>query len=370
MIVVVAPEPARWIDPVVAAEGGGAAAVWAPWAMPPRSADLPGAAGRFGRRRQQAGADSIAAWPLVELAMRLWSRGRVDRQLRASFATRAAADLWAAARLRRRAVQTVIAPSLGARAAFAEARRRGARTVLVCDLPLLRRLHRDLDLAAEQYPARRFLRRYRADHAVIARQESELVLADVVLVRGAYAREACLELGVEPDRIVAMPPSVTARPARQDPAAPPAAPPQTAARPDIAHSRRLTPPAPAAGAILLAGLAAARHGVDAALEAVAARGRTLWVRVGEGTEPEDLLTRPGVARAPAAAYERLEGVAAVIAPAWCECYPPEVAMAVALGVPVIASRAAAGFAEVVEVVPGAVEPIAAALDRALQPGRR
>jgi hypothetical protein len=66
----------------------------------------------------------------------------------------------------------------------------------VLDVPLLRALHRDLDRAAAVWPERSFLRRFRAPSWAIARQEAERVLADLVLVRGAYAHALCLADGI------------------------------------------------------------------------------------------------------------------------------------------------------------------------------
>ena len=225
---------------------------------------------------------------------------RTDRRYRADFVLRAAIDAWAAAEVRRRRPRLVIAPSLAARRTFAAARAAGAATVLVLDVPLLRALHRDLDRAAERWPERAFLRRFRAPSWAIARQEAERVMADLILVRGAYAHALCLADGVPVARLARLP----LRPARPLPA-----------------------PAAPTGRVRLAGLAAARHGVDTALAAARALGLALAVRIGEGSEPADLARRPGVVTG--------EGPAdAIICPAICETYPDEVR---ASGVPVIAS---------------------------------
>ena len=237
---------------------------------------------------------------VVDLAIRVLARGRTDRRYLAELARRAAVDAWVAREVARRRPEVVIAPTLAARRTFATARAVGARTVLILDLPLLRALHRDLDRAAAVWPERRFLRRFRAPAWAIARQEAERVLADRIVVRGPYARalciadgvaEGCLELSdAPPPRVVAPPPRVTGR-------------------------------------LRLAGLAAARHGIDTALAAARLLGKTLVVRAGEGTEPADLLARAGVA-------VDAGPVDAIICPAVCECYPPELRTS---GIPVIAS---------------------------------
>ncbi len=178
--------------------------------------------------------------------------------------------------------------------------------MLVLDVPLLRALHRDLDRAAERWPDRAFLRRFRAPSWAIARQEAERVMADLVLVRGAYAHALCLADGVPEARLARLPlPTPPPLPA------PPA----------------LPPPAAPTGRVRLAGLAAARHGVDTALAAARALGLELVVRIGEGTEPADLARRFGVST-------RGGPVDAILCPAVCETYPDELR---ATGVPVVAS---------------------------------
>jgi hypothetical protein len=199
----------------------------------------------------------------------------------------------------------VIAPSLAARRTFAAARELGARTELVLDLPLLRALHRDLDRAAAVWPERAFLRRFRAPSWATARQEAERVLADTILVRGAYARSLCLADGIPAAKLATLP-------------LPPA--------PVLP-----TPPAPT-HRIRLAGLAAARHGIDTALAVARLLDKTLVVRVGEGTEPAGLADLRGVAVDD-------DPVDAIICPAVCETYAPELR---ALGIPVIASPMASG----------------------------
>lgn len=300
-IAIVAAAAGRALDALVAAcREVDATELWAPLATPAWLARAPGPVGRYARRRHvphDAAAPHLLA---AEAGFRAWARGRTDRRYQADFVLRAAIDAWAAREVRRRRPRIVIAPSLAARRTFAAARAIGAATVLALDVPLLRALHRDLDRAATAWPARGFLRRFRAPSWAIARQDAERVLADLVLVRGGYAHALCLDDGVPAARLARLP--APPLPAWPRPGAP-------------------------TGRIRLAGLAAARHGVDVALEVARALGKTLVVRVGEGTEPADLAQRAGV--------DVDDGpVDAIVCPAICEAYPAEVR---ATGIPVIAS---------------------------------
>jgi hypothetical protein len=234
----------------------------------------------------------------VDLALRVWARGKTDRRYLGDFARRAALDAWFAREVRRLRPETVIACSLAARRTFAAAKSIGARTMLVVDLPLLRALHRDLDRAATHWPERTFLRRFRAPSWAIARQEAERVLADLVFVRGPYARSLCLADGIAPQRLAPLPTRVIS----------------------------IEKPTHPTNRIRLAGLAAARHGIDTALAAARLAGKTLVVRIGDGTEPSNL-GQLGVATDDGP-------VDAVICPAVCETYAPELAIT---GLPVIAS---------------------------------
>jgi hypothetical protein len=279
----------------------------APAAAPAWLARAPGRLGAFARRRSDGEGRGAPLRLAVEGALALWARGATDRRYRAELARRVAIDAWSAREIRRRRPAVVVAPSLAARRSFAAAREIGARTVLVLDLPLLRALHRDLDRAAEVWPERRFLRRYRAPAWAIAAQEAERVLADEIRVRGAYARATCIADGIAPARLV------------EQPLPPP---------PALARATAPT------GRVRLAGLAAARHGVDTALAATRALGLVLVVRAGEGTEPADLLARPGVVA------DDGSPVDAVVCPAVCETYAPEVRGAAIAGLPVVASPGA------------------------------
>jgi len=312
-IAIIAAAPAPLLARLVAdCASLGSCEQWTPNAAPPWLARAPGPLGPFARRRivgDIAGDGAprpslsrglLSPGLLADAALHAWAGERTDRRYLAELAKRVALDAWAAARVRRHRPQIVVATSLGARRTFAAARAVGARTVLVLDLPLLRALHRDLDRAARVWPHRAFLRRFRAPSWAIARQEAERVLADVILVRGPYARSLCLADGIPAERLAELP---------------------RGAGPQLASSATPT------GRLRLAGLAAARHGVDTALAAAQRLGKTLVVRIGEGTEPADLARLPGVATDDGP-------VDAIVCPAICEAYPPEVR---ASGLPVIAS---------------------------------
>lgn len=347
MIAIVVPEPAAWparvaalaaaIDPDVR--------VFAPWAIPDL-APVRAVSRRvaFVRRRlARHRCETVPGWPLVELALSAWIGERADRRLRALFLRRAAVDRLAAARLARaRDLRAVIAPAAAAERTFAAAARAGARTLLLDDLPSLRQLQEDLDGAAERHPDCRFLCRFRAGPAVLARQEVEWALADRILVRGAFARAVRAAAGVAADRLIDWPdplPAVDVPRARGGP-----------------------------GRALLAGLAAARHGTCEALALAESRpDLEILVRAGEGLEPAGLLDHPRVRPASAAELARLDGVALLIAPSWCESYPDELARAVSHGVPVIGTERAAGFVDLdgLAVAPGDVGALSAAIDMAI-----
>ena len=348
MIVLVAPEPAAWIAPVAAAAlRAGPVVIFAPWALPPALTALSSAAPLRRRALTVAPLRTLPGWIAVEALARLWSRSRTDRQMRARFALRGAVDALAA-RWLPRGCEVVIAPALAARRTFAEAIVRGAATVLVEDLPSLRALHADLDAAAARHPAARFLGHFRASPAVVAAQEAERVLARCVLVRSHHARSQ--HGGRPPGAMLDLPTALIAT---------------TAAQGTQAGSTRR---------VLLAGLAAARHGTFEALDAIQGRPIELVVRAGEGTEPADLLHRPQVRASTRDERERLAGIDLVLAPSWCESHAPEVALAAAMGVPVVATRRGAGLVDLAlagaEVSPGDALGLAAAIDRALALGPR
>ena len=297
MIAIVAPAPGPLLEPLRALCKA-PTELWTPLAAPAWLQRMPGPIGEFARRR---GTGDRAAPALlgIDATLRAWAGTQTDRRYLAEFARRVAIDHWAAREVERTRPRVVIAGSLAARRTFAAARSVGATCVLVLDVPLLRALHRDLDRAAAVWPSRSFLRRFRAPSWAIARQEAERVLADLILVRGAYARSLCLADGIPEARLAMLP-----------------APPPPVITPGT-RTRR----------IRLAGLAAARHGIDTAVAAARAVGATLVVRIGEGTEPANLAMLPGIATDAAP-------VDAIICPAVCETYPPELR---AIGIPIIAS---------------------------------
>jgi hypothetical protein len=314
VIAIVRAAPGALLDPLIATcRDVAATEVWSPLAAPAWLARAPGALGRFARRRARQHDEGTAHLALaersafallaVDMVLRAWARTDTARSYTAELARRIAIDAWAAREVMRRRPRVVIAGSLAARRTFAAARAIGARCVLALDLPLLRALHHDLYRAARAWPTRAFLRRFRAPTWAIARQEAERALADLILVRGAYAHALCIADGVRDDQLARLP----------DQPAPTVAPPAASS--------------PRTGRIRLAGLAAARHGIDTALMAARALGTTLVVRTGEGTEPADLAHLPGVAVDDGP-------VDAIICPAICETYAPELRTS---GVPVIAS---------------------------------
>jgi len=302
---IVAGEPSSWIEPLRARLGP--ARVFAP-----RAADV-----------------------LARATSRAWARGAADRILSLRFLRRRLVGELAARVLPRDAT-AVYAPCGAADRVFAVARQRGIKTVLVHDLPSLRELHADLDVAAGRFPDCVFLRRFRATRADVVRQETERALADEILVRGEHARALVIERGAEASRVHRMP----------EKAPPP-------------RARAPVPPTPT---LLLAGYAAARSGTNEALALLDELPlATLLVRAGDGTEPARFLRHPRVRVSSAVERRELRGVSAVIAPAWCESYPPEVTLAHALGVPVIGTLRAMGFVPGTVVARGDVRALASAI---------
>ena len=372
-ILVVAPEPAAWLAPLVAraAELAQVAAdqvvVLAPWATSGALAMVSAwGFGRIGRALERrtlqlpARVETQPGFLAFEAALLAWAGRDTARRLRARFLLRRAVGRLAAHLVSdgrddraRDQLVAVIAPSGAAERPFAQARSRGVARVLVEDLPGLRRLHADLDAAVRAHPDARFLSRYRAPARVVARNEAERVLATRILVRSDYARDALIDAGLAPGQLAALPEAALAPPDGAHASARPARP---------AHEGRCM-------TILLAGPATARGGSYEALRVLdALPSLTLLVRAGEGLEPAALLAHPRVRRASARELTTLDGVDAVIAPAWCESHPPEVALARARGLPAITTRPAAGFASEdphAQLVPGDVPSLVAATARAV-----
>jgi hypothetical protein len=337
MIAINAPEPVAWLPRAIElAAARDEVRVLAPWALADHAVSRALARTDFARRRILRH-DHIAwpGWPLAELAQAVWMRGRADRRLRGLFDRRNLVDRLAAAWLARAAdLRGVIAPSAAAQRSFAVAAARGARCTLIEDLPSLRQLQDDLDRAAAVHPGCRFLRRYRAPLSVIARQEAEWVLAEELLVRGRFAHSVRARAGIAQSRLAPL----------ADPA------------------RIASPRAPTTQRVLLAGLAAARHGTPEALALLEARPHIqLAVRAGEGFEPRQLAHH---ARVIDQACD-LDRIDLVIAPSWCEAYPPELAAAAARGIPIVATGRAAGFLDVHSIEPGDSAALIAAVDRLL-----
>lgn len=346
MIAVVAPEPASWVEPLVAAALELApVALFAPWVVPAAVAACAPSRLRpaLASRLLRFGSD-VPAWPLslaAEGVRRAWIQGDPRRRIESRFLLRQAVDSCAALWLPRSA-GTVIAPSFAARRTFALARRRGVATFLVEDLPAIRELQQDLDRAAAAHPLSPLLRAHRTHPDRLARQAAERVLADRLLVRGWWARAQLLAAGRRPAELVRL----------QEPDPP--------VCPDAGPSD-----APGPIRVLLAGTPDARHGLHEAIRALEGHDAVLLLGAGRTSELKGVLPRPNVRRATRAEQDRLAGVDVVFAPAWCEVHPPEVALAAANGVPVVATARAAGWVELarhgLEIAPGDVAALRAAL---------
>jgi hypothetical protein len=337
---VLAPEPAPWLAQLPTLLGAGRDVhVLAPWALP-RAPWLPAALRRAWAQRELNVPEAyrvwgVPGWSAVEAGMRLTARSAA-----ATFAARFALRrrLGQAAALLPLRAPLVVAPSLAAREAFARARRRGGRCVLVEDLPSLRELHADLDAAAEAHPGEAFLRNHRASAADVARQEAERVLADELWVRSPLARARLLAAGHAATKVRLLIPAAHVAPTAL-----------TEARAPIA---------------LLAGPALARSGLHEALAALdALPGWTLRVRPVDAT-PTELLRHPRVQRV--TSRSALDGVAVVLAPAWCESHPEELAHAWARAIPIVATDRCEGALPVHLVPRGDVAALVEALGAALR----
>jgi hypothetical protein len=181
------------------------------------------------------------------------------------------------------------------------------------------------------------------------RQEREHALAQVVFVRGLFAA-AAFTAGGHTARLL---------PAES--------------RLPLARRRRTASAQDRGPRLLLAGPPCGRSGVEEALAAVVALdGASLVVRPSDALEPHDLLRHPAVERASPPEVTDLRGIDLVVAPAPCESYPPEVMRAIELGVPVVATRRAAGpvdlsctAVDAAEIEPHDVEGLVRAVRRLL-----
>jgi hypothetical protein len=99
----------------------------------------------------------------------------------------------------------------------------------------------------------------------------------------------------------------------------------------------------------------------------------LVVQSGEGMEPADLLRHPQVEKASLEDLS-LKDIELVMAPAWCESYPPEIPRAAAMGIPMVATRKACGFVDLStagqEVPPGDSVALGKAVDLLLSKPKR
>ncbi len=330
-------EPSPWLDRAIQNYSHSDLHTLVPWRVPgwaPRFA--PPSLKRFVSLRAAQGRGALG-YPALELATRLYSRGRRDKMFQCQFALRQASSIWASRTPELRLAHHVLAPSLSARRLFAA--RSKAEAILLLDLPLFRTMHEDLDRAAAAHPDCKFLRRYRAPSWAIVEQECEIAMADHIVVRGRFARQELIKLGVSPDRITIV---------------------ETAYQPITPNRLR----AHGLLRVMLPGLAAARHGTAQLLASLETRP---WLRIalrpGEGAEPESLMGHPQVSRANATTLSEVD---AVVAPSLCEAYFPEVRIAAASGIPVVATMRGAGAVSHEELtieLPSAIERgLACALD--------
>ncbi|MDP3231599.1 MAG: hypothetical protein Q8N26_02395 [Myxococcales bacterium] len=288
MKLVIAPEPAAWVEPLIESLPRGETVVFAPWRQSPR-------AWRVARGLARRTAAAVGGG--AELALSLELRRAFD----AIVSTKTFGH-----------VTHVFAPSLSALRVFAKARH--AERVLLLDLPLLRHLHADLDAAALAVPTAAFLQNYRAKASFVVRQEEELVLASRVLVTSRLTRQRLRKRGVASERLGVLPMPARPRKVLYEPTSP--------------H-------------VLLAGTTASRFGLEVALAAIEqVPGVVLCARRGPGSS-ESMLRHPRLRlfehEAPA--------VRAVIAPAWVESFCAETGAAAAAGLPVVATDRALGWLE-------------------------
>ncbi len=306
MKLVIAPEPAAWLRPLLETLAGEEVLVVAPWAVPSRLAALfPRHA--LGSVRHVSLPGGFAVRALARRAAVALGGGA---DLALTLHTRVALDALVAAWLPAGVTQ-IFAPSLAAQRTFSKSRAEG---VLLQDLPLLRALHAGLDAAAEQLPAATFLQNYRAPRGLMVRQEAEHVLARRVLVTSRFARTTLRRRGVASERVGALPMPSRAVPLAYD-----------------EHSRH----------VLLAGTTASRHGLELALEAISRTDDLLLsARRGAGSQ-RALLSHPRLRL-----YEGAPPpVRAVVAPAWVEAFAPETERAAASGVPLLGTECALGWLE-------------------------
>jgi hypothetical protein len=357
MIALIAPEPAFWLSPLLDAVSSASDDIFmiAPWAFRREApAWFPSRLKAFLNRRvfrkDSLQIQNHPGWVGFEGPLRLWAGKSTPRRMAARFWLRRKTDSFASRSLPP-STRIVIAPSCAAETTFSYASKRKIKTLLVEDLPAIRELQEDLDRAAKTHPQCAFLKRYRASPSWIVRQERERVLADRILIRGHFARALREEMGILPSSLLELPgPDLSEIP--------------------LSDGRSL----PSSSRILLAGLATARNGIMEALRVLESRPHlTLQVRSGEGMEPPDLLRHPQVVAVSPKDFP-LHETSLVVAPAWCESYPPELAIAAARGIPIVATRRASGFidleSEGEEIQPGDAPALGQAIDRLLGSKKR
>jgi len=333
----VVPEPADWVAPVLEAlEGAAGVQVYAPWVLPGAVTRLGGRLG-FVRRRQSQhlpGARGRAWFTAGELLARAVARGKTAPTLANRVLQRGLVDRLVALRLARGpAPALVVAPSFAARHTFAAARRRGCTCLLLEDMPDFDSLVDGLDALSREHPEAAFLRNHRPRALDHAQQRAERWQADVIAVRG---RVAWHRIGASKPRVL------LPRAARPEPTSPGAA-------------------------ILFAGPPLARAGSLALPHLLGALpSRTIRVLPGPCSEPPSLLEHPRVQVDP-----RLQGVGAVLSLGPLESHPEAVAQALDRGIPVVGTSASTGLldpASVALVEPDDVAAIAEAVERALTSG--
>ncbi len=365
---IVSPEPAAWLAPLLDSLGGDDVTVIAPWSVPGHAPDFLPARLRTAWNRRSLDVRSrigIPGWGVVEsLWRRVGSTGPLMSKLALRQALDALVSLWIP-----KSVTHVFAPSLCALRTFAKT---NAEKVLLEDLPGLRQLHADLDVAHRALPSCAILHNFRAPDPAVIRQEQEAVLANRVLAQGHFARARLLRQGVAREKAGALPSPRIDAPFNFD---------------------------PDARAVCFAGTTAVRAGLEVALAAIdQVPGITIYARRAEGSFGPSLahprlrlLSGPQNFVAPVLP-ERSRGavwlshapldfargerggqvsqqhaehpvptVRGVLAPAWVECRSPEVEAAARAEIPLLATRRALGWVEpsrlVTEINPGNVQAI-------------
>lgn len=307
-------EPSTWLEAALQSCTESGTHVLAPWLLPSWVSQVaPSPLKRFTSVRAFGEGRGAVGFTALELAARVYSRGRRHKIFQSQFALRQASSIWASHTRELTQAKRILAPSLSARRLFAA--RSEAEAILLLDLPLFRTMHEDLDRAAAAHPDCKFLQRYRAPSWAILEQECEIAMADRLVVRGRFAQQELIKLGVSPERITVL---------------------EISYAPVVPERTRI----PGELRVLLPGLAAARHGTAQLLALLETRP---WLRIalrpGEGAEPASLMRHAQVS---VAKNDTLAGVHAVVAPSLCEAYFAEVQIAAASGIPVIATMRGAG----------------------------